>query len=126
MKYLKTEDGRLFNKSKIICHAFREEYISSNWNDDIEKYLQTKIVAEADTVEELCDFLIVKEKGWSHPFDPMGKSLGVLALNESWHKLIKEGRIEWVKAAIWTDKGLIYVAEMKGISPLGKIDWKLL
>lgn len=126
MKYLRTEDGRIKNRNKLICHAFREDYFSSNWNDDIEKYLQTKIVAEADTVEELCDFLIVKEKGQPHPFNPMGKFLGVLALSESWHKLIKEGRIEWVKCAIWTDKGITYVAKMKSILPNGEIDWELL
>ena len=53
--YIRTEDGKIYNKSKIICSAFREDYISPDWNDDIEKYLQTKIVAEADTIEELCD-----------------------------------------------------------------------
>ena len=62
MKYIRTEDGKIYDKGKIICSAFREEYCSPNWNEDIEKYLQTKIVAEADTIEELCDeFTVVYE-----------------------------------------------------------------
>ena len=31
-----------------------------------------------------------------------------------------------IKAAVWTDKGLIYVAKMKGILPNDEIDWELL
>ena len=67
MKYVRTKDGKIYNKSKIICSAFREEYCSPNWNEDIEKYLQTKIVAEADTIEELVDDFIAK-KDYGKPF----------------------------------------------------------
>ena len=59
MKYIRTEDGEILSKGKIICSAFNEEYCSPNWNEDIEKYLQTKIVAEANTIEELCDEYVI-------------------------------------------------------------------
>jgi hypothetical protein len=40
------------------------------------------------------------------------------------HKAIGDSDI--IYGAIWTDKGLIYVAKMKGILPNGEIDWELL
>lgn len=40
-------------------------------------------------------------------------------------KLINDKNVE-VYGAIWTDKGLIYKARMKGILPNGEIDWELL
>lgn len=98
MKYIRTKDGRLFNKGKIICYAFREEYISPNWNEDIEKYLQTKIVAEADTIEELCD---------CYSYDT--ETTRDIAVACSWKLHNKEREIF---GCIKTDKGLIYVAKM--------------
>jgi len=53
MKYLRTEDGRIKNRSKLICYAFREDYVSDDWNRDIEKCLNSPIIKQADTVEEL-------------------------------------------------------------------------
>ena len=107
MKYIRTKDG-IYNKSEIICYAFREEFNSPNWNDDIEKYLQTKIVAEADTIEELCDEFVVENKK---------DHLHINYANED-RQAIKMviGNInkeEWfIYGAIWTEWGLKYVAKM--------------
>lgn len=99
MKYIRTEDGKIYNKSKIICSAFREEYCSPNWNDDIEKYLQTKIIAETDTIEDLCDEFVIVDKYGNKPR---------MVITEGF--AVKMGHT--VFGAIWTDKGLIYVAKM--------------
>ncbi len=63
MKYIRTKDGRIKNRSNIICFAFREDYFSDDWDSDIEKYLGTKIVNQADTIEELCDEIVLIENG---------------------------------------------------------------
>ena len=102
MKYIRTKDG-IYNKSKIICSAFNEEYCSPDWNEDIEKYLQTKIVAEADTIEELYDELVVC-------FDSNVKPV-VVGYSIYWAKHYA-GTTGHIMGAIWTDKGLIYVAKM--------------
>lgn len=119
MKYIRTEDGRIINKNKTICYAFREDYISPNWNDDIEKYLQTKIVAEADTIEELCDWLVYR---------PNGKIKylieNIKQQNQCYYYEILDFE-NWY-GAIDTNKGLIYKAKMKGVLPNGEIDWELL
>lgn len=119
MKYIRTKDGKILSKDKIICSAFREEYCSPNWNEDIEKYLQTKIIAETDTIEELCDEFVL------HYGDTMQTSVPIPwatyeRRDEHWEEnkqrliaeLNKPQRKAIVYGAIWTDKGLIYVAKM--------------
>lgn len=110
MKYIRTEDGRILNKSKLICSAFNEEYISPNWNDDIEKYLQTKIVAEANTIEELCDCFVGIRKSSHMAFT--GRLDGAYWFKETNGWLGRLDSYENIYGAIWTDKGLIYVAKM--------------
>ena len=124
MKYIRTEDGRIKNKNNIISYAFREDYISPNWNDDIEKYLETKIIAEADTIEELCDYFIkIKRKGNCKPY--------LLKFDHKDLPKLKEQAIKYKDSTIYgaihvEDKGLIYKAKMKGILPNGEIDWRLI
>ena len=62
MKYIRTKDG-IYSRGKIICYAFRQDYQSEDWDKDIESYLQTPILKQANTIEELCDeFVIVSKK----------------------------------------------------------------
>ena len=75
MKYIRTKDGRI------------------ELNDET---IEREIIAEADTIEELCDEFVCDEM---FVYD-----------KEEIKFLISEGEI--VYGAIWTDKGLIYVAKM--------------
>ncbi len=107
MKYIRTKDGNILSKGKIICSAFNEEYCSPNWNEDIEKYLQTKIVAEADTIEKLCDY-------WDF-YNCLNEEYEIKSTFLTPHILyldLQKGYIKDVKLCIRTDKGLIYVAKM--------------
>ena len=66
---------------------------------------QTKVIKQADTIEKLCDeFVLENKKDHSH-----------LQFAELEIKVIVEytNKEEWfIYGAIWTDKGLIYVAKM--------------
>ena len=65
-------------------------------------FREQDIVKQADTIEELCDeFVVVKEK--EHGCNYLYKS----AIND-----YKEHTADALYGAIWTDKGLIYVAKM--------------
>ena len=99
MKYIRMKDGRI---------------IAFDTDKELPKYIHekvgifehtTEIVKQADTIEELCDeFVIVCEDS---------------SLNTTFKKL-KEARIAGsyfecnheYYGAIWTNKGLIYVAKM--------------
>lgn len=66
--------------------------------DDLRKYYVRK---EADTIEELCDMFIA--------FDAKSKKHKIYACLVN---AIEDYYFDIVYGAIWTDKGLIYVAKM--------------
>lgn len=90
--YIRTKDG---------VYVLSEAYWAGN---------KDEILAEADTIEELCDLYIDEEThaifhkhngyviNWK-----TNMVYSLKALSESYHS---------VKGAIYTDKGLIYVAKM--------------
>lgn len=107
MKYIRTKD-EIYNRSKIICCAFAREYQSEDWNKDIEAYLQTPILKQADTIEELCDeFVLIRQE------KELGETIRVFTRLEL---LLEFAICQWetdiIYGAIWTDKGLIYLAKM--------------
>ena len=66
-----------------------------------------EIVKQADTIEELCDEFVIKpsfSKAFLHDEDKQ-------SLKSVKKKAIEIGCFE-IYGAIWTDKGLIYVAKM--------------
>ena len=84
------------------------------------------IIKSADTIEELCDELVIDTPICRHQmsanyiFDDMNYN----PYEEL--EMLREQGIEYaLYGAIWTDKGLIYVSKMKGILPNGEIDWEL-
>lgn len=126
MKYIRTTDGRIVNRlSEFTCfksHGTTGRYIVRTLEDDNDlelwlKYNRTSVIKQADTIEELCDeFVLIDE--------------------ENEHYIKQDNDIHHIRrkmaignyhcfGAIWTDKGLIYVAKMKGVLPNGKIDWEL-
>ena len=87
MKYIKTKDG-----------VYKEEI---EWTSNPPKQLAIKI---ADTIEELCDeFVIINPDIYEKPTLCYGD------YDEYKDELHKE---DILFGAIWTDKGLIYVAKM--------------
>lgn len=64
------------------------------------KHFQDHIVKKADTIEELCDEFVVKMDG------ECITRRTLLELRDMVHY------VQAIYGAIWTDKGLIYVAKM--------------
>lgn len=68
---------------------------------------KTSIIAQADTIEELCDEIVIVNRNSKTPY-----------LLEDWQiqsllkQKVKPDYITKIYGAIWTDKGLIYVAKM--------------
>ena len=106
MKYIRTKDGI------VSCGFSKEEYDSKYPNTKIsyEEWFdiafrnnkEYEIIKTADTIEELCDRFVITEHGLDDNF-----------LMEDFKDVKKffVGKAT-VYGAIWTDKGLIYVAKM--------------
>lgn len=100
MKYIRTKDGiyyvpslRYQNPEKCEC-----EY--------------GLIIKQADTIEELCDEFVIKYKDGTHDTLNYDYSQRLKYMEmEKYNMEIKFGNCE-LYGAIWTDKGLKYVAKM--------------
>lgn len=99
MTYIKTKDGRI---------------MESEINDNRKSlgYEPIPFIKQADTIEELCDEYVIinwtEEDGWGEP-QLVKNKVSIYQLQ----KLIKfDSKSHKVYGAIWTDKGLIYVAKM--------------
>lgn len=90
MKYIRTESE--------ICE------LDDNWALFCQEYANNK---QADTIEELCDEIVIKNRNSKKPY-----------LLEDWQKQelfkqkVKPDYITEIYGAIWTDKGVIFVAKM--------------
>ena len=113
MKYIRTKDGKLFEynddfEKKFQLVWWQKELIEKN---EGKFYLDGEIIVYkiADTIEELCDGLIVEEKGNE-------SNWFVMDIDE--FKNLSYDNKQYQKehwnfyAFIKTDKGLIYVAKM--------------
>lgn len=103
MKYIRTLYGIYALKKKLkhdidVYRFFEGKVIGS------QRYYDVTIVAEADTIAELCDeFVIVYETNDFAIYSELEWAIDKAA-RSSWKSQIY--------SAIWTDKGLIYVAKM--------------
>ena len=109
MRYIRTKDGLIFtvvetidkskwNHSYKYLYRIKEIERSSSRGSII---VDTNVVEQADTIEELCDeFVLQGTTKLGTRFD---------TLNEA--KTYKAD-CDTLYGAIWTDKGLIYVAKM--------------
>ena len=121
MKYIRTKDGKIFDISNF--EVKREIYengelkIYEFWTTrfldrQVIELFTNEILKQVDTIEELFDEFVYELKSGGKFID---------------EKLVNKFDIyEQIYGAIWTDKGLIYKARMKGILPNGEIDWELL
>lgn len=112
MKYIRTKDG---------IHKCREGF--EDWEKGHDE------IKSANAIEELCDGLILlMGKPYFCEYDNKNKKLyyyGNYSGNYARFELDTLEKLE-VYSYIKTDKGLIYVAKMKGVLPNGEIDWELL
>lgn len=104
-KYIRTKD-RIYKLLEIdSCGVY--------FTDDLKHFYKSEIIAEADTIEELCDEFVYVE--YKKP-----RVLDRVITREIKEKGIKVAETiychpDWngiIYGAIWTDKGLIYVAKM--------------
>ena len=101
--YVRTKDGRIIDTEK--------KYEPLQWAEQASDYALT--IAQADTIEELCDEFVLIE-----PRDDGGKKYSHRDKESFIRDYIGYEHIDIVLSyytiygAIWTDKGLIYVAKM--------------
>lgn len=93
MKYIRTKDGRILEWEKL-------NKITKLSIDTCEEEIK-----EADTIEELCDDFIVVKIDEEHKKENLIFGYWLTAR-------INAVKGEDLYGAIWTDKGLIYVAKM--------------
>ena len=113
MKYIRTKDGiyELIDFSKTNGMECANHYGYKDKQTGINMLMtlnETKRYKQADTIEELCDEFVViynESKKFKKPFTSFySDTIGVLKEHD-----LSECEIY---GAIWTDKGLIYVAKM--------------
>ena len=113
MKYIRTKDAIYDTYSKNI--QLSKEKITN----EIEYYYQSNaysipfklnVIAQANTIEELCDIFVIwtKDFGLKNPI----QFNNPIQTNRYINLKINKGHIGDVYGAIWTNKGLIYVAKM--------------
>lgn len=110
-RYIRTKDGRIYDTEVNGAWEQTNGIIGIPTFGCVVKIPQDFITKQADTIEELCDEVVVKETwrdrpeviqvgGCSKRFDcARGLYLG-------------KPTTESIKGAIWTSKGLTYVAKM--------------
>ena len=104
MKYIRTGSEIYDIDDLYVCEDLvGKPYATKNGAWCIYK---ESIIKEADTIEELCDeFVFFDTKDNNKPHYKSSESEGIWFLGASLF-------IETLRGAIWTDKGLIYVAKM--------------
>lgn len=131
MKYIRTKGGKIY---KYLAGFDRHnDFTGDNWlRVEIEgnKYIEiidSNVDRFANTIEELCDELVIKYKNEEKP-----RYVNIKGLIKScdnigvafrryieWLFVNYKDQLEICNGAIWTDKGLIYVAKMNDKGELG-------
>jgi len=125
MKYIRTKNGRIIKSLTEIKEAYDKVpiYIYTVMTDGYKHCcnIQRDFVEKlADTIEELCDEFVAynSEQNNGLPITCPKEMLGKI---KPYIQIGMQKRINcWLCGAIWTDKGLIYVAKMneKGVMEL--------
>ncbi len=121
MKYIRTKDGRIIKTDGKGC--FKEWYGETLYFRDKNQthYLNgIEFVTQSDTIEELCDEAVAVYPDGTHDncsvmhiVDNNGFCEAVYGcLSVSIDDLKKDYECWEVYGAVWTNKGLIYVAKM--------------
>lgn len=94
MKYIRTKENHIF---KIEENITDEEINSKKY---VMLYQGEEIIEQADTIEELCDVYAIK----------VGNEMNIFVIDKISTNIAQNSELAY--GAIWTDKGLIYVAKM--------------
>ena len=103
--YIRTKDG-IYKVESETCH--KQGYYIDRYEEDV--ILKKRVIKQSENIEELCDEFVVFDKE-----QPNGKLLyykGFENLKKEFIDFEKDKEKVVVCGAIWTDKGLIYVARM--------------
>ena len=130
MKYIRTNNNCIYKVVKENDYIFEVDTLNSYCDNAYDIFINKEVVIkQADTIEELCDFVMVKfnweklptvydiEKLKNKVKELHGNNANIL---DNYKYLIEESKkqhtpslkLDYIKFAIDTDKGLIYVAKM--------------
>lgn len=111
-KYIRTKD----NIYELNPHDYEspmcvdgETLTTCVYTKNHEWVAKSDIIKQADTIKELCDEFVKKSKEIGNDYFEIGKNAFVI-FDRKYHKEDLEHYNYY--GAIWTDKGLIYVAKM--------------
>ena len=104
--YIRTKDG--VYKIDEIKPYFLDEKQKLFINNELKVAInEQRVINQSENLEELCDEFVMTDNSNNKPYRPFiiyGRSLEELKERQSCN--------ESLYGAIWTDKGLIYVAKM--------------
>ena len=122
MKYVRTKDGRIIKIGEQTDVGYEKgTFEVHNKAGIVASYEPIEVLKETDTIEELCDEFVdtselkTTNTGWwlYDEFDSDNKCLIYYAEDERRTIPLNEfDDLSKIYGAIWTDKGLIYVAKM--------------
>ena len=99
MKYIRVYESDCYPEEYITTYLNHCEHVANLQNAGFD--FEGCIVKQADTIEELCDEFVFTKGNIKNVFLPM-----------TFHKEKDLTFYDEIYGAIWTDKGLIYVAKM--------------
>lgn len=104
--YIRTKNGRIIDTTKIVTGS---KFMDFATNDESFRIIfKTEPLAKSENLEELCDeFVLINNNVFTVPQI-------ITHTNFQNTKAYREdyGKFETIYGAIWTFKGLIYVAKM--------------
>lgn len=100
MKYIRTKEGKIFDFEKKFKDHLENVEIEKKTRSRLKFFKQGhyNVFKQADAIEELCDEFVVEDTQGLHY-----RTYDFKGLENTGNKIC---------GAIWTDKGLIYVAKM--------------
>ena len=119
MKYVRVYESDCYPKEYITTYLNHCEHVANLQNAGFD--FEGCIVKQADTIQELCDFIIFKEDGKTRI-----RNIDQRFVNYQLKTVGFEFPNENIKLAIETDEGIIFAAKKKGVLPNGEIDLELL
>lgn len=106
MKYIRTKDG-IYERITVVRQLIKD-YEVAVFNPNTANL--EPIINQADTIEELCDEFIVVHENGNHVIQKKVGN-GLKDMDKDYPKYLERNN-QFFYGAIWTDKGLIYVAKM--------------
>lgn len=113
MKYIRTKDNiliapELYDGGEVVLYSDPPMYEVKDAKGETHYIDCDKVLKKADTIEELCDEIILKT--WSNEYQRI--EYHRLVSVEEYLLLYNIHHDDELYGAIWTEKGLIYVAKM--------------